>query len=508
MGTRLGLVSKLAPAFALALALAQPALAQDSKSLTIVLAQEPNGLDGCNTARKNVGLIIRGNVIESLTEINAADGTVKPRLATEWSQLDPTTWQFKLRDGVTFHDGTPFNADAVVAAVKRTMNKDIVCENRTKAFGDLDVTPVAVDATTVNITTSKPEPILPARMALVGITAPSTSPTELVLTPVGTGPYAFDHFTAGQEVVINRYDGYWGEKPAVEGATYVWRAEGAVRAAMVEVGEADIAINLTKQDATNPKLDFGFLSSDTTSLRIDQNVAPLDDIRVREALNLAVDRESFRGTILPQEVVLASQIVVPGVAGHNFSLDEAPRPYDPEKAMALLAEAKADGVPVDKEIVLIGRPTGYAGAAEVMEALLAMYQAVGLNVTLRNLEQAEWQTLLNKPFAEDRPPMLLQASHDNNNGDPVFSVFNKYACDGFQSTLCDPELDAKINAATAAIGDERVKLWEEVMQGIYDEVADVWLFHSIVYIRVGERLSFTPSISNVTEIQLSGISFK
>jgi peptide/nickel transport system substrate-binding protein len=138
-----------------------------------------------------------------------------------------------------------------------------------------------------------------------------------------------------------------------------------------------------------------------------------------------------------------------------------------------------------------------------------MLQDVGFNVKLQIVEVAEWVDLYTKPFAEDRPPNLVHAMHDNNNGDAVFTVFFKYASEGAQSALSDPRVDKLIEEAQVAINPERQKLWQEAFRMINEEiVADVPLFHMVGYTRVGSRVNFTPTISTNSEIQLATITFK
>jgi peptide/nickel transport system substrate-binding protein len=344
-------------------------------------------------------------------------------------------------------------------------------------------------------------------MGVVSISSPNTPTDKLVLDPVGTGPYMFEKWTPGQEITVKRNDNYWGKKPEADGARYIWRTESAVRAAMVKVGEADIAPNIAVQDATDETMDFSYPNSETTRLRIDVTRPPLDNRNVRLALNYAIDREALRGSVLSKDVEHATQIVVPSINGHNPKLKVFP--YDPEKAKELLAKAKAEGAPVDKEIEIVGRINIYPNATETMEAMMAMLQAVGFNVKLRMLEVGEWLNILTKPYAEDRKPVLLQAQHDNNNGDAVFSVFNKYACEGAQGTTCDPKLDALIEKASTLSGDERRKTWQEVFRIIHEDmVADVWMYHMVGYSRVGNKINFTPSISTNSELHLEEITFK
>ncbi len=501
------LIALALPCLALgAFAMPSATMAQDAGAITIVLSEEPDIIDPCEASRSNVGRVVKQNITETLVEIDPDDGTITPRLATAWEQVDDLTWRFQLREGVTFHDGEPFNAETLAYSINRTLDDRIDCEIRIKFFGGMEVTPEPVDEYTIDIKTAEPAPIMPTMMGTMTVVSPNTPMGERTRDPIGTGPYVLDNWDVGQSITLTRADDYWGEMPEVERATYVFRGESAVRAAMVETGEADIAPNIAVQDAINPETDFSYPNSETSRLRIDMEIPPLDDIRVRKALNLAIDREAFIGTIFPEDVINATALVVPSINGHNPDLE--PYPYDPEEAKRLLEEARADGVDVDAPIRILGRLNIYPNATEAMEALMAMYQAVGFNIDLQMTEVATWVDIFTKPFAEDRPPTLHQAQHDNNNGDAVFTVFFKYHCDGGQSTTCNEELDALIDKATVSTGDERREAWQEAFRMIHEDlVVDVMMFHMVGYTRVGPRISFTPSISTNSELQISNITF-
>ncbi len=364
----------------------------------------------------------------------------------------------------------------------------------------------AVDSHTLDITTDKPAPILPTMMVPLTIMSPNTPMGEMSRHPIGTGPYVFVNWEPGVEINLKRFDDYWGEPPEVENARYVWRNESSVRAAMVDVGEADLAPNIAVQDATNPKTDLSYPNSETTRLRIDVDQPPLDDRRVREALNLALDREALRGSVFSKDVEPATQLIMPSINGHNHDLKVWP--YDPDRARQLLAEAKADGVPVDNKITIIGRIGVYPGSTESLEAIMAMLMDVGFNVELKMLEVAQHVRYLQKPFPEPRSPIIQQDQHDNNSGDAVFTVFYKYHTDGANSVLHDDKLDSVIEQASAAVGDERVTLWNEAFKIINDDIiADVPLFHMVGYARVGPRISYNPTSATNSEVQLQTITF-
>ncbi|MEO3434675.1 ABC transporter substrate-binding protein [Inquilinus sp. CAU 1745] len=495
---------QLALATVFATGLAGAAAHAQENAITIVLPEQVNNLEPCQASRSNVGRVIKQNINEALTRILPADGSVEPLLATGWEQVDEKTWRFTLQEGVKFHDGADFNAEAVAFSIDRLMSGDITCDDRSK-FGDVTLTPTVIDEHTIEIATDEPVPILPTLMGMVMIVSPNTPADQIVNDPVGTGPYTVSEFTT-ETVVLDRFDGYWGEMPEVAKATYVWRTESALRAAMVETGEADLTPAIAIQDATNPETDFAYLNSETTRMRIDAQIPPLDDVRVRKALNLSIDWEGLAMLFGP-DVIRASQMVVPGILGHNPDIE--PWPYDPEQAVALLEEARADGVPVDATINVIARTAFFPNGQESVEAMMAMWEAVGFNLELTTLDVAGWVRYLDKPFPQDRGPNIFQQQHDNNSGDAVFTAYVMYASDGQYSTVDNPELDQLLDRATSATGQERAEAFQEVFRVVHDEViADVPMFHMIGYTRVGPRLEWRPTIATNSQIPLADIGFR
>jgi peptide/nickel transport system substrate-binding protein len=428
-----------------------------------------------------------------------------PELATEWTQKDDLTWTFTLREGVKFHDGSDFDADDVVASITRLKSEALACFTDVKFFSDVEFTPTVKGPYELELKTSRPVPILPTLLSFLAVNTDSIS-DEPSRAPIGTGPFKFTSWTAGQEIVVDAFDGYWGEKPVVTKATYLFRTESSIRASMVAIGEADIAPSIAMQDATNADMDFGYLNSETLRLRLDGMIAPTDDVRVRKAINHAIDREAFVGSLLPEDVIIATQLVGPSIFGHNDAL--VPYSYDPELAKQLLAEAAADGVAVDTPLKLIGRQNIYPNSQEVLTAIVSMLQDVGLSVSLEITETAQNYQLMTRPFAEDRANMLMEDQHDNNAGDASFTLYSKYHTDGAQSTVSDAVIDDLITRGTAAVGDERQQLFRDAFERLHDELAaDVELFHMIGFTRVNPRVQFTPTIATNTELQLSQITF-
>lgn len=486
-----------------------PALAGDqSHDVTIVLSETPDVVEACMAARQDVGRIISGNVNEMLVEYDYANGGLKPRLATGWTRLSPETWEFTLRPGVKWHDGGEFTARDVRFTIERNKNAKLGCETGGKYFGGTGFSFEIPDDHTIRITTKPAQPILPLLLSVMPIESAQATPKDTFdRAPVGTGPYVFSKWDVGQSITLTRNPNYWGDQPKVEKATYLFRSDGAVAAAMVAAGEADIVPSIAIQDATDPETDFAYPNSETTSLRIDTRVAPLNDRRVREALNLAIDRDAMMGTIFPANVVKATQLVVPTTIGHNPDIPAWP--FDPDRARALLAEAKADGVPVDTRIRIIGRDGQYPNATEAMEAIMAMLGDVGFDVKLDMYDVSVWNSYFVSPFVADAGPTLTQSQHDNATGDPVFTAFVKYDSEGTHSMVRDPDLDRLIAEATAATGDARTRLWQRVFAKANQEIiADIPLFHMVGFTRVAPRLDFKPTIATNSQLQLSQIGFK
>lgn len=492
---------------ALALMAASPVFAQAPVEVTIVLPAGPDRLDPCEAPRSVIGRIIKQNVVETLVELDYQSLETLPRLAESWEQTSPTEWIFKLREGITFHDGAAFDAASVIYTLERTIDPALTCITRTKYFDGTDITATEIDAHTVKFTTKNPVPILPTLLSQLAIASPNTPKGVYTETPIGTGPYKFDSWTQGERVVLVKADSYWNEMPEIDKATYVWRSESSVAAAMVETGEADLAFSIAPQDATNPETDKVYPNSDSAMFRLSVDVAPINDIRVRKAINLAIDRQAFLGTIVSDQAKLATQQVGPNVVGFNPTLE--PWAFDPDQARQLLDEARADGVDVDQDIRLIGRPAMFANSNEFIEAVAEMLGAVGLNANIETLEMSQWLEVANKPFAPDRKPNIFLTMHDNNSGDAAFTVFFKYHSDGRQSELHDSELDALIVKAGTLSGDDRVATYNEVFRRIYqDIVSDVPLFHMVNYMRIGSRIEFTPTIANAVELQLATVIVK
>lgn len=485
------------------------ALAQNAaKTITIALVEEPGNLEMCNSTSSDVARVIHGNVGESLTDIDTSDGRIKPRLAESWTQVNDLTWRFKLRQGVKYTDGSAFNAEAAAFGINRLMNPKMTCVTRAQYFSEMKLTAKAVDDSTLELVTEQPVPILPAYMSWMLLPSPKTPAEASAQIPVGTGPYKFGTYKAGQEIVLEKNDAWWGPKLPIDTVRYLWRKESSVRAAMIAIGEADLTPEIAEQDATDPKLDFTYQNAETAFVRFDMKYPPLDDRRVRLAMNHAINLDAMRGTVFSKSSTPATNVVIAGISGHNPNLK--PYAYDPAKAKQLLAEAKAAGAPVDKEIRFFGRTNFWPNNSEPLEAMQQMWTAVGLATKIEMMDATNWRKFYFKPFSDNVGPNVIQIRHNNQGGDAVFSMHGRFGCTGTASTLCNPALDKLMDTATRTpAGPDRVKAWQEAARIVHeDDVASIMLFHLQAFARVGARINYKPNLLTTSVIEVQTITFK
>jgi len=329
---------------------------------------------------------------------------------------------------------------------------------------------------------------------------------KAVRTAPGTGPYALDKWEAGQYITLSKFADYWESNDGVDSGKYVWRAESSVRAAMVKQGEADFAPSIAEQDATED-IAVGYPNAESIRLNLDNLMPPMDDKRVRLAINLALDRDAMLGTVVPSSAQKATHLFLPSIAG--WSENVTMYPYDPKKAKALIAEAKADEVPVDKEIQIVGRIGHFPNGQEYHEVVAIMLNDIGLNAKLEWFEAAVKNKLQVKPFDPDRRPQIFVDQHDNTAGDPVFTIPSRWRSDGSQAKISDPKLDAMIDDAIASTGAERIAKWKAASEYIDREILpDAMMFHMVGFAALGPRVNYTPNMTTNSSVKLSDFSLK
>src|SRR5499433_4453877 len=267
-------------------------------TLTFATGADPDSLDPQNT-QSNPGEQVNRMMHENLVRFSAKM-QLEPALAESWvASKDGLTWTFKLRKGVKFHDGTPFDAKAVKYFFDRVLGDE-------KPFKASLYTPVVqsaevIDPSTVRVTLKQPFAAFLFRLAhsAGGIPSPAAHQKwgkDFALHPSGPGPFKFVEWVKGDRVVVERNDGYWGGRPLLDRVVVKTVKEDASRVLMLQSGDADLILNIPPEDIPRLRKDARFSVESIATARalyvtINVKKKPFDDVRVRQALNYAVNRE-------------------------------------------------------------------------------------------------------------------------------------------------------------------------------------------------------------------------
>jgi peptide/nickel transport system substrate-binding protein len=373
---------------ALPLALPQVALAKGKDTLVLAMALEPPGLDPTAGAASAIAEITLYNVYETLTKIHP-DGSVTPLLAESWEvSPDLRTYTFKLRKGVKFHNGEPCNAEAVKfsftrAGAEKSTNKD------KRTFSSMESISAQGDDTIVIINKELDPDFLFLMGQATAIIVEPKSAEGNATKPVGTGPYKLESWNKGASVTLVKWDGYRNAAAIpIKKVTFRFISDPAAQIAALLAGDVDAFPRVTprgvQQFKSNPRFQVVVSGSRAkTVLAINNKKKPLDDVRVRRAIAMAIDRKAvIQGAGDGYGAPIGSHYV-PGAAGYVDTTGV--NPFNPEKAKALLKEA---GVTTPLELTMTLPPPPYARqGGEVIAAELAK---IGIVVKLQNVEWAQW----------------------------------------------------------------------------------------------------------------------
>jgi peptide/nickel transport system substrate-binding protein len=338
-------------------------------------------------------------VYDTLTRIEHPNAVVRPALATQWRNIDDTTWEFTLRKGVKFQNGEEFNAKAVKFSIERVIDPKnrLMARSRIPLITRADI----VDDYTVRIITSRPDPLLAARLSVIFIIPPQyfqqVGAEGFAAKGIGTGAWQVVEFVPEEKVVLKAFRDSWRGTPRASEVVLQALSDDAARVAALRAGDVDIIQNLPVDQidvlkaagfnivtATLGRIHFANLASTRNT--------PLDDRRVRLAINYAVDKAAILRHVLKGmgEIAQGQMIGTNGV-GHNPEVKAFP--YDVAKARELLKEA---GYPNGFRIRWDGPSGAYLQDKATQEAIVAYLEQVGIKVELSFLEQATFIDKLNK----------------------------------------------------------------------------------------------------------------
>ncbi|MGR3363405.1 MAG: ABC transporter substrate-binding protein [Maritimibacter harenae] len=489
--TRRGLFAAAAGA-ALATGLALTpgtALAQTPPGVLIVgQIAEPKSLDpAAVTAQNDFRIVV--NMYEGLVQYKSGTLEVEPSLAESWEvSEDGTEYTFKLREGVTFHDGTPFNAEAVKFNFDRMLDEEHPYHNTGPFplaffFSAITETQV-VDEYTVKLVLNEPYAPLLSNLAyptglLVSPTAVAEYGEDYGRNPVGTGPFQFAEWRSNERVVVERYADYWGEPAEAEAVVFRPITDANTRVAEMLSGGIDVMVEVPPTALSEFQgEDYNIVEQagpHVWFLILNAKEGPFADKRVRQAANYAINKEALVNDVLEGTAEVAAGPIPPAFAwAYNEELD--PYPYDPEKARELIEEAGAEGAELTFYVTEGG--SGMLDPIPMGTAIQADLNAVGLDV---KIETYEWNTFLGEvnPGLEGKADMAEMAWMTNDPDTLPFLALRTAAFPsegGFNSGYySNPEVDALLDKARVETDqEERAKLYKE-MQEIVQEDAP-WVF--------------------------------
>jgi ABC-type transport system substrate-binding protein len=458
--------------------------------------------------------IVCANVYDCLVLYDYGATTIRPGLAESWEiSEDNLVYTFHLRQGVKFHDGEEFNAEAVVGWYNsidpdaQGSQYDATAMPYTKDFiTDWVDTVEAVDENTVKMTLPKPYAPLLANLAipLAGIISPkalSLGLDELAVNPSGTGAFKLarpEDWVRDSQMVLEANPDYWGGAPKV--AQFIFRVipESSTRLQTLEAGEVDIVWPLSSEDVERARGNPDLVIVEDAGLNVNAiyfNVTkdPFTSKEVRQALNYAVNKEELSEGLYNGNMVPAGGVLPPVVWAYNPDLRSYP--YDPEKAKSLLAEAGHDeSNPLSFTLMAYTVPRGYNPAGDRLATAIQEYLSeVGVNV---DIQTEEWTQYLQDARADKF--VAHQSGWQGDNGDPDNFLYallggpSKGA--GNTAFYENPEVDKLLVQATeVADQDERTKLYQQAEQLIVDDAP--WIF-------IGYQKHQVVTRANVTDFQL------
>lgn len=374
-----------------------PVLAQGKKdSVVMGMTLEPPGLDPTTAAAAAIAEVTLYNVYETLTKINE-DGSVSPLLAESWqASPDLKTYTFKLRKGIKFQNGEPFDSAAVKFSFDRAATP--TSTNKDKSLFQSFASVTAPDADTVVITLKNAEPNLPFLIgqATASIVEPKSAPTDAT-QPVGTGPYVLGAWAKGSSITLNKWPDYRNASAIkLNKVTIRIISDPSAQVAALLSGDVDAFPRVAAaRSLAQFKADSRFVvlvggSKAKTIVAINNKRKPLDDVRVRRAILAAIDRKAMIDGAVDGFGVPIGSFYTPGSLGYVDTTGI--NPYDPAKAKKLLAEA---GITTPLELSLKLPPPPYARqGGEILAAQLAK---VGITAKIENVEWAQWLSQVFSP---------------------------------------------------------------------------------------------------------------
>lgn len=484
------MTKRLVPTLGLMLALlAAPAFADNGKtSLTIDLPGDAATLDPHLQWNTDSYTIYR-NIFDNLLTRDA-DGKIVPQIATSWKYLDDTTIEFQIRDGVTFQDGSKLTAEDVAFSVNRIIDPALKSPQLSQ-FNQI-VKAEATGPSTVTLTTKSPYPALLAQLVKLSI-VPEAYVTkvgneEFNLKPMGSGPYALAAWKKGVETVLNANDNYWRGKPPFETVTFRAVPDVSTRIADLKTGKADLIRNLPPDQTNSVKNDANtqVLSVPTERvgyLYINAQAGPTKDLRVRQAIAYAIDRDALISALFEGYADPVNILGAPPVFGYTDQVEGYP--FDLAKAKALIKDAGAEGAKVE----FITSP---AYSQALVQAIQQMVNDAGLDVEISNSDQATF--LKRRQGPADNAGGLAVGAWSCACQDADGIIYPLFHTGSIWAKYSNPDFDKPVTDARSTLDEnQRLEDYRKAYEILREDVPGIGLYQTHAIYGASKHLQWKPS---------------
>ncbi|MEM6617211.1 MAG: ABC transporter substrate-binding protein [Pseudomonadota bacterium] len=519
-GTCLGIL--LASSAALAVSTAPIKAAE----LTIGLAAEATSIDPHfhNLGPNNQ---IAAHLFDAIVNQDENQRLV-PGLAVSWQTIDDLTWEFKLREGVTFHDGSPFTADDIICTFERAPD----VPNSPSGYGTYlkGKTFEKVDDFTILAKTPEPYPLMLNDLSTVPIISDevgcgaTTEQFNAGEAAMGTGPWKFVEYVPGDRIVMEQNSDYWGDVPEFEKVTLRPIPSGPARVAALLAGDVDMINGVPTTDLAQLKANEDLAISEGVSNRViylhmDQfresspHITakdgsdiknPLMDVRVRRAVSKAINRPAIVERVMEGQAIPAGQLLPEGFFGVSPNLE--PEGYDPEGAKALLAEAGyADGF----KMRIHGPNDRYINDAKIVEAIAQMMTRIGVETDVETMPRSTYFGRASRGAPDGGPEfsfiLVGWGAGSGEASSPLRSLIATFDADkgmgaSNRGRHSDPAIDALIMEALQTVDEDKraALLAEATDKAIGDNLAIIPLHYQVNAWASRAGLAYTPRTDEYT----------
>ncbi len=472
----------------LALGLSGPAIAATKDSLVIDLPADVATMDPQIQWDTDSYSVYR-NIFDNLLTRDTS-GKIVPQVATAWRYTDDTTIVFDLRSDIVFHDGTKLTPADVVFSVQRITNPAF----RSPQLSQFDqITSAEVSGPNqVTLHTKTPYPALLAQLVKLSIVPKAyvekVGDIGFNQQVIGSGPFKLRSWQRGVQTVLDANEGYWRGKPPFRSVTFRAVPDTATRIADLRTGRADLTRGLTPDDAVAMKGEAGLTVANIATERvaylfINALIGPTNDKRVRQAIAMAVDRDTLisalqLGFAKPVDVVLTP-------ANFGYVSDVKAWPFDPEKARALLKQAGAEGISVNFL-------TSPVYDRRLNEAIQQMLGDVGIKMSITVVDQPTY--LKRRLGTPEESSNMSQGRWSCACQDADGVIFPLFRSGSAWSKFSNPAFDAEVDAARATLDDgKRMGHYHRAFEILHDEVPGVGLFQDEALYLMKSELKWQPT---------------